>query len=93
MKVKIKEYKRSPMQSAPKQDGFWELTFIEDNNTRFINDKTGWTSSSDTKTQLKLKFRSKEDAVNYAQQKNLEYIIISANKSLVKPKSYSDNFL
>ena len=93
MKVKIKEYKRSAMQSAPKQDGLWELTFIEDKNTRFVSDKTGWTSSADTKTQLKLKFNSKDDAIKYAKQKNLEYIIIFANKSSIKPKSYSDNFL
>jgi hypothetical protein len=93
MKVKITEFTRNPMQSSPKQNGFWELTFIEEENSRYINDRTGWTSSNNTNTQLKLKFSTKKDAIRYAERKNLEYTLDCANKSSIKPKSYSENFL
>ena len=59
---------------------------------RSINELTGWTSSKNTKTQIKLKFDNKEDAILYAKENNFEYEIYEANKSSIKEKSYSNNF-
>ena len=54
----------------------------------------GWESSSDTFTELKLEFSSKELAINYAKNKKIDFELIEPKKRkrLLK-KSYADNFL
>ena len=52
----------------------------------------GWESSSDTYSELKLEFSTKELAINYAKKK-INFEIIEPNKRKVVKKSYADNFL
>ena len=40
----------------------------------------GWESSSDTLTELKLEFTSKELAINYAKKNKIDYEIIQPKK-------------
>ena len=51
----------------------------------------GWESSTDTLSEVKLEFSSKENAISYAKKK-LSYEIIEKKKKIVK-KSYADNFI
>ena len=53
----------------------------------------GWESSSDTLTELKLEFSTKELAINYAKRKKIQYEIIEPRKRKTVKKSYADNFL
>ena len=53
----------------------------------------GWESSTDTYTELKLEFSSKELAINYAKKKKITYEIIEPRKRKIVKKSYADNFL
>ena len=53
----------------------------------------GWESSSDTLSELKLEFSSKELAINYAKKKKIDYELIEPKKRKIIKKSYSDNFL
>ena len=53
----------------------------------------GWESSSDTYTELKLEFSSKEKAINYAKKKKINYEIIEPKKRKTLKKSYANNFL
>ncbi len=53
----------------------------------------GWESSSDTLTELKLEFTSKELAINYAKKNKIDYEIIQPKKRKTVKKSYADNFL
>jgi hypothetical protein len=53
----------------------------------------GWNSSSDTKKQIKIIFESKDEAIAYANKKNILYSIIEPNKRKIIIKSYADNFL
>lgn len=92
MKVKITNLAKNPMQSGLAKNNLWFLTVLPQKNNRYIDKITGWTSSNNTKTQLKLKFASKEEAIKYAQENNFEYEICEANPSTLKEKSYSDNF-
>ena len=92
MKVKITKLAKNPMQSGLGKNNLWILSFFEESPTRSVNNLTGWTSSSNTKTQLKLKFRSKEDAINYAKDQKYEYIVNESNSNNIKTKSYSNNF-
>ena len=53
----------------------------------------GWESSSDTYTELKLEFSSKELAINYAKKKKIDYEIVEPKRRKTIKKSYADNFV
>ena len=57
------------------------------------NPLMGWESSSDTYSELKLEFSSKELAINYAKKKKIDFELVETKKRKVVKKSYADNFL
>jgi len=57
------------MQSGLAKNDKWILEFKTKDPTK--NPLMGWESSSDTYTELKLEFSSKELAINYAQKRKL----------------------
>ena len=52
----------------------------------------GWTSSADTRQQLKMRFETKEQAIAYAESHGIAYRVDNPRKPKPKRKSYSDNF-
>ena len=50
-------------------------------------------SSSDTYTELKLEFTTKELAITYAKKNKIDFEIIEPKERKVVKKSYADNFL
>ena len=82
---------KSAMQSGLAKTGKWLLEFETANPTN--NPLMGWESSSDTLTELKLEFASKELAINYAKKNKIDYEIIELKKRKTVKKSYADNFL
>ena len=79
------------MQSGLGKTDKWILEFETKNSS--INPLMGWESSSDTLTELKLQFSSKELAINYAKKKKIDYDLIEPKKRKTVKKSYADNFL
>ena len=79
------------MQSGKKNDEKWVIEF-ETKDTG-INPLMGWETSSDTNSELKLEFSSKELALNYAKKNKIDFEVIEPNKRKVVKKSYADNFL
>ena len=79
------------MQSGRGKTKKWILEFITKNPTR--NPLMGWESSSDTLTELKLEFSSKELAISYAKKKKIDFDLIEPKKRKTVKKSYADNFL
>ena len=79
------------MQSGLGKTNKWILEFITKDPTK--NPLMGWESSSDTLTEVKLEFSSKELAINYAKKKKINYEIIEPKKRKTTKKSYADNFL
>ena len=79
------------MQSGQGKTDKWIMEFETKNPTK--NPLMGWESSSDTLTELKLEFSSKELAINYAKKKKIIYEIIEPKKRKIVKKSYADNFL
>ena len=69
----------------------WLLKF--DTLNTGVNPLMGWESSTDTMSEVKLEFCTKEQAVNYAKRNNIEYYIIEPQKRKLIKKSYTDNFL
>ena len=90
-KAKIYIPNKNPMQSGLGKTDKWLLEFETKDPTK--NPLMGWESSSDTLTELKLEFTSKELAVNYAKKMKIEYEIIEPKKRKTVKKSYADNFL
>ena len=79
------------MQSGTAKNNKWILEFITKNPTK--NPLMGWESSSDTLTELKLEFSSKDLAINYAKKRKIDYEIIEPKKRKIIKKSYANNFL
>ena len=90
-KAKIYKPNKTAMQSGLGKTNKWILEFETQDPTK--NPLMGWESSSDTYTELKLEFSSKELAINYAKKKKIDYEIIDPKKRRTIKKSYSDNFL
>ena len=82
---------KSPMQSGMAKDNKWILEFITKDPTK--NPLMGWESSSDTLSELKLEFSSKELAIIYAKKKKIDFELIEPKKRKTVKKSYADNFL
>ena len=90
-KAKIYIPNKNPMQSGTGKTDKWILEYeTKDPST---NPLMGWESSSDTYTEIKLEFSSKELAINYAKKKKIDFEIIEPRKRKVVKKSYADNFL
>ena len=79
------------MQSGLKKTNKWILEFETKNPT--TNPLMGWESSSDTLSELKLEFSSKEKAIDYAKKRKIDFEIIEPKKRKILKKSYADNFL
>ena len=79
------------MQSGLGKVNKWILEYETKDPTK--NPLMGWESSSDTFTEIKLTFNSKELAINYAKKKKIDYEIIESKKRKTVKKSYADNFL
>ena len=79
------------MQSGIAKNAKWLLEFKTKNPTK--NPLMGWESSSDTLTELKLEFSSKELAINYAKKNKINYELIEPKKRKTVIKAYADNFL
>ena len=90
-KAKIYIPNRNPMQSGMGKTNKWILEFKTKDPTK--NPLMGWESSSDTLSELKLEFSSKELAINYAKKKKIDFEIIEPKKRKTVIKSYADNFL
>ena len=79
------------MQSGMAKDNKWVLEFITKDPTK--NPLMGWESSSDTLSELKLEFSSKESAIKYAKKKKIDFELIEPKKRKIVKKSYAENFL
>lgn len=83
---------RNVMQSGRAQTHKWLIQFNSD-VPRWENPVMGWTSSRDPVQGMALKFESKEDAINYAQEQGWAFEVKEVEEVPMKPKSYSENFL
>ena len=90
-KAKIYKPNKTAMQSGLGKIDKWILEFESDNPTK--NPLMGWESSSDTYSELRLEFSTKELAIDYAKKKKIIFEIIDSKKRKTVKKSYADNFL
>ena len=79
------------MQSGLGKTHKWILEFETKNPTK--NPLMGWESSTDTLSELRLEFSSKDLAINYAKKKKIDFEVIESKKRKLVKKSYADKFL
>jgi hypothetical protein len=91
MVARIYKPARNAMQSGRARSQHWVLEF-EAEAARGIEPLMGWTSSGDTKQQLRLNFDTREEAVAYAQRHGLPHRVFEPAKPRTVRKSYADNF-
>ena len=82
---------KNPMQSGTGKKNKWILEFITKDPTK--NPLMGWESSSDTLSELRMVFTSKELAISYAKKNKIDFDLIEPKKRKTVKKSYADNFL
>lgn len=82
----------SAMQSGAAKNKPWLFAALPAHNARFGDPLMGWTGATDTRTQLKLRFRTEEEAVRYAETHGYAYTIHYPRAKKRKPKSYASNF-
>ena len=78
------------MQSGIKKFDKWIIEFITEKPG--INPLMGWESSTDTNTEVKLEFSSKELAIEYAKKNKINFELIEPKIRKIVKKSYADNF-
>lgn len=83
---------KTVMQSGLSKNKYWYIRFVS-KCTKYIEPLMGWTATNDIQQQIRLVFFSLEQAVTYAKVNKWQYNVIQDNKTYVKPKSYTKNFL
>ena len=91
MKARIYKPAKNAMQSGFKAKEFWVLEYAPEEK-KFIDPLTGWTGSPDTNQQVKLKFKTKEEAIAFANAKKIDFDLTLPKPRKEVKKSYADNF-
>ncbi|MFC0218548.1 hypothetical protein FHS82_002419 [Pseudochelatococcus lubricantis] len=81
---------RNAMQSGTAHQR-WLLQF-EAGRPREIDPLMGWTSSADTRQQLRLWFDTKDEAIEYATREGIPFRVEEPHEARRRTLSYSDNF-
>jgi hypothetical protein len=90
MTARIYRPAKTAMQSGASKTR-WLLEY-EAEADRLVEPLMGWTSSSDMKSQIKLWFDTREEAVAYALKNGIAHRVDEPKEATRKAVSYSDNF-
>lgn len=91
MTARIYKPAKTAMQSGTARTREWVLEH-EGSVPRRIDPLMGWTSSSDTRTQVRLEFDTKEEAIAFAEREGIAYRLEEPKPRGRVRKSYADNF-
>jgi hypothetical protein len=91
MTARIYKPAKTAMQSGEARTKEWVLEH-EPASPRRIDPLMGWTSSGDTRQQLRLSFDTKEEAIAYAERNGIAYSLAEPKPRRQVRKSYADNF-
>lgn len=91
MVARIYRPARTAMQSGNAKTKQWVLDY-EPEAPRVVEPLMGWTSSVDMKSQLRLRFATKEEAVAYCERRNIAYQVFEPKEPARRAIAYADNF-
>jgi hypothetical protein len=91
MVARIYKPARTAMQSGQAKTKEWLLVY-EPEVPRRIEPLMGWSSSTDMKQQLRLRFATQEEAVAYAERQEIPFRVFEAKEPARRKIAYADNF-
>ena len=93
MQARIYRPARNAMTSGMAKTRKWVLEYAPA-SAREVDPLMGWTSSSDTQSQIRLRFDSKEAALEYAQENGIEAVVSEpkTRKANIRAGGYGENF-
>ena len=91
MTARIYKPAKTAMQAGHAKSREWVLDY-EPEEPRVVESLMGWTTSGDMKSQIRLRFATKEDAIAYAERHGTPYQAQEAKAAPRHGLSYADNF-
>jgi hypothetical protein len=89
--ARISELDRRTTQSGKANAGLWQLEFERQEGQR-ADPLTGWNGSGDTNTQVRISFKTREEAIAFCNRKGIQYHLVPAAPVELKIQAYADNF-
>jgi hypothetical protein len=89
--ARISELDRRTTQSGKANSGLWLLEFERQEPLR-PDPLTGWNGSGDTNTQVRITFKSKDEAIAFCERRGIPYHLVLAAPVKMKIQAYADNF-
>ena len=93
MRARIYQPARTAMQSGSAKTRTWVLEYAPA-SSREVDPLMGWTSSDDMQSQVRMRFRTKEEAVEYARDNGIDADVLEPKKRRpnIRPGGYGENF-
>jgi hypothetical protein len=91
MTARIYKPAKTAMQSGQANTKEWVLDY-EPEEPRVVESLMGWTSSGDMKSQVRLRFATKDEAVAYCERHDIAYQVQEEKRPERRGMSYADNF-
>lgn len=93
MRARLYSPSKTAMSSGMAKAQGWVLDF-EPQDRAEVDPLMGWTGSGDTQRQVRLRFDTREDAMDYAQAHGIEVLATepTRRKPRIRPGGYGDNF-
>ncbi len=93
MAARIYKPSKTAMQSGAARSKAWVLEYAAE-SARAVDPLMGWTSSSDTQAQVRLRFATREEALDYARRHGIDATVIEpkTRKPNIRARGYGENF-
>ncbi|KAB2579439.1 putative nadh-ubiquinone oxidoreductase 18 kda protein [Lasiodiplodia theobromae] len=92
--VRIYKPTKAATQSGDWHSHHWQMDWDPlSKGHRWENPLIGWQSSADFMQGERMFFKSKEDAIAFAEKQGYEYFVQEPNERRIVPKAYANNFL
>jgi hypothetical protein len=93
MIARIYKPARSAMQSGYAKTRDWVLEYVPQKD-KPIDPLMGWTGATETTSQVRLSFDTKEEAIAYAERHGIAHQVFEPKRRahVVRPGGYGDNF-
>lgn len=93
MPARIYRPAKTAMSSGTAKTKAWVLEFAPE-TSREVDPLMGWTSSSDTQAQVRLRFDSKQAALDYAAAHGIDAVVTEPHKRKpnIRAGGYGENF-
>ena len=93
MTARIYQPARNAMQSGTARTRHWILDYAPA-EARDVDPLMGWTGSGDMQAQVRLRFETRDEAVEYARANDIEFTVTEPHKRTlnIRPRGYGENF-